>query len=360
MTFIEDAAEQVKGNCLISDARHAGAFSVCGLALRLRDLYKWEKGLPPWVEGESQEVLDWIGRREESWEGLEEDEFTEILIQGRSYDPFDVEGVNREVEPMGYFYGAGLARGLKPVFFLARIEERREVSGRPVYVLGEELARDLLTLPALTRDGVIVVRKESARVYLWDQISYLGKSGRPALRFALAQYGLVLGDYENLPLHMDRILSDEVDIYVHHELGEIAAGQVTGEIWPEMVGAFAQTPCELAARAVKDMLADTHEQGTLEYIVRRGRKASLGFYAAFLDGLRKELFPELRAALMNFMNCEDWGAVEDARRKAYEKAARHAEWMVSAFRRSGGKGDSARARIERHILEPLGIHAIEP
>ena len=37
--------EQVLRNCHISYARHAGLYSICGLALRLRDLYKWEMGL---------------------------------------------------------------------------------------------------------------------------------------------------------------------------------------------------------------------------------------------------------------------------------------------------------------------------
>ena len=55
MTKIDpgNITRQVLRNCEISDARHAGLFSICGLALRLRDLYKWEKGLDPWVEKDS-------------------------------------------------------------------------------------------------------------------------------------------------------------------------------------------------------------------------------------------------------------------------------------------------------------------
>ena len=57
--------DQVLENCTISDSRHAGLYSICGLALRLRDLYKWEKGLDPWVEKDSSEVLEWNGVIEE-------------------------------------------------------------------------------------------------------------------------------------------------------------------------------------------------------------------------------------------------------------------------------------------------------
>ena len=54
----------VQRNCDISDAAHAGLYTVCGLALRLRDLYKWQKGMLPWEEKESGEILDWIEQKE--------------------------------------------------------------------------------------------------------------------------------------------------------------------------------------------------------------------------------------------------------------------------------------------------------
>ena len=63
--LLETVVNQVVHNCNISDARYAGYYSVCGLALRLRDLYKWEKGLDPWVEDEPSKVLEWIGERED-------------------------------------------------------------------------------------------------------------------------------------------------------------------------------------------------------------------------------------------------------------------------------------------------------
>lgn len=43
MVDINHIAAQVKENCDISDAKYSGIYSVCGLASRLRDFYKWEK-----------------------------------------------------------------------------------------------------------------------------------------------------------------------------------------------------------------------------------------------------------------------------------------------------------------------------
>ena len=65
MIRIENIIRQVLHNCAVSDSHYAGLYSICGLALRLRDLYKWENGLAPWVEKEAHEVLNWIGAKEE-------------------------------------------------------------------------------------------------------------------------------------------------------------------------------------------------------------------------------------------------------------------------------------------------------
>ena len=119
---LEDVAGQVLKNCLISDAKHAGLFSICGLALRLRDLYKWEKQLPVWEEKDPSEILEWIGEKEESWEAVSSCEFSDLSITGTKVDPFDTSGINDLLAPYGVFYGAGYANSLKPTFFLAAIE----------------------------------------------------------------------------------------------------------------------------------------------------------------------------------------------------------------------------------------------
>ena len=87
---------QVLQNCSISDSRHASLYSICELALRLRDLYKWEKGLDPWVEKDSSEILAWIGDKEEEWEKLVDKNFNEITILDRKYDPFETQTINRD------------------------------------------------------------------------------------------------------------------------------------------------------------------------------------------------------------------------------------------------------------------------
>jgi hypothetical protein len=294
---------------------------------------------------------------EDAWDQAAEKEFGEIDLNGHAYDSFDVAGINRQLEPLGFLYGAGFSRGLKPVFFLARIEQKRKIDGRTVYVLGSELARDLLTMPAFTNNGIIVVRRDSARVYLWDQIAYLGKSGRPALRFALEQYGLGHGHYKDLPGFMDTILEDEVNVYIRHELGEIHETRFPVDIWRELIAAFPHSPIELLARALKDLLADTNDSGTLNYIIKERKAASLGFYTAFLDGLRRELFPEMRESFDAFLEAKDWAPIEEARQKAHRDAIHRVDTILSAFENAKTQGDMNQAgeEIGKRLLEPLGL-----
>jgi hypothetical protein len=354
---LNSVTEQVIRNCEISDARHAGFYSICGLALRLRDLYKWEMGLAPWVEKESSEILDWIGEKEEAWEQLAEMDFRDIVIDGKAHDPLDVSGVNALLEPHGIFYGAGYVHSMKPTFFLASVEETRRVDGHRVYILGRELARDLLTIPALSQHGSIIIRKESGAIFLWDQIMFLRKSGRQALEFALDRHGLTDSSPGTLRRHLAGLFSVEMERYIYHELGEIKDQDFDRSIWREILSAFPHTPIELLARSVKDLLADTNEKGPLMHIIRGQKESSLGFYVAFLDGLRRELFPEMPEAFSQFIKTGDWSVIEHAVSTSYRRSKDHARALCLIFTEGKRNNDlkGACKKIENRFLKPLGI-----
>ena len=339
MFQIDDITDQVLENCDIADAQHAGLYSICGLAMRLRDLYKWENRLDPWIENEPSEVLKWIGDKEETWEKLIEKDFGDITLLGRQFDPFDVKGINAILEPLGYIYGGGYARSLKPSFFLAAIEDKKAISGFTVFVLGEELARDLLTIPALSQDNCIYVRKESARLYLWDQMFYIKKSGRYALRFGLEDCGLKEQTLEELHRNLSTIAANETDTYIYHELGEMQDTVFDRETWQDIIAAFPHTPIELLARTVKDLLADTSEYGTLTHIIEERKTSSLAFYVAFLESFTKTLFPQIIEAFKDFTQTRDWELIEKAVTKGYRSAKSRAEAIVGIYRIGREKND---------------------
>jgi hypothetical protein len=353
MNELQTLTRQILHNCDISDAQHAGLYSTCGLALRLRDLYKWEQRLNPWEEKDTSEILDWIGEKEALWEKLAHTKHANITLQGKVYDIFDTSAINAVLEPRGFFYGAGYAYRLKPTFFLAEIKKKRQHNGYTVYTLGRELARDLLTLPALTQDRQILLRTDSARMFLWDQMVYIKKSGRPALQFALKHCGLKKPESEAMQQHLPTILAAQKDNYIYHEIGELSDSTFDPHIWRELIAAFPHSPVELLARGLKDLLADTHPDGTLNHLIENRKFAGLGFYTAFLDGMLKELFPQLRNAFVDFSQTGNWHIIKDASAEGYRYAQKAAAAMVELYQTGKNKNQLrwAKEQIIKRLLK---------
>jgi hypothetical protein len=352
---LKQFTQAIQGNCDISDASGSGIFSICGMALRLRDLNKWEKGIHPWEENDPAELVDWIDHKEQLWEKIEGRAFAPLPLFERKYDPFDTGAVNKILSALNLFYGAGYAHSLKPTFFLAGIKETRYLEGIPILILEKELLRDLLTLPALNQDGFILIRRDAAGFFLWDQMVYLKKSGQRFLHFALKQCGLPDAGLESRKTHFESILSVQEQTYIHHEIGEMKDTVFDHQIFREIVSEFPHTPIELLARTVKDLLADTAAHGTLEHIISTKNAAGLGFYAAFQDGLFLPLFPQLRSAVEKFASDPDWDGIETARQQGFLTARQNARDLIAIFCSAPDKRhrDRSAEKIYKTLVQPL-------
>lgn len=328
-------------NCDVTDAKHAGIYSVCGLVMRLRDLYKWEHRLPPWKEDASEEVLNWIGEKETLWEGLMEADYRRLAINGHTYDAFDTGGINQSIQSEGLFYGAGYAHSLKPTFFLADIDSRQSLHGRGVWILGQEHARDLLTLPAFSQDDQVVLRSEAGRMFLWDQIVYLGNSGRRAFDFAVKACGVPDSSPEAIRQDFDRIWRVQKNIYLRHEVGELEETLFDRGIWKEMLAEFPHTAVELFVRTLKDLLADTCEKGTLSHIIERGDDAGLGLYMAFGNGITRALTHPLICAFDDYTTNAVWDRIADASVKVRETVASHTRRVMDIYVQGRDRNDPA-------------------
>jgi len=341
MLALDPLIQQIQRNCDISDAHHSGVFSICGLALRLRDLFKWERGLAPWEEGDPSAVLAWIGAREAYWETLTGSELQLLTVQSRPVDPFDSEAVNSVIAPHRLYYGAGYARGLKPTFFLAEIDLEEAIEGCRVYRLGRELARDLSPLPAASQGGTIVLRRQSASNLLWDQIAYVTPSGQKALDAALAASGIADRRSPEVRRRWDDLLRVQETIHLRHELGEVKESDFQRERWQEMIAGFPLSRIELLARHVKDLLADTHPLGPLCRIGRTRDALGLGLYAAFTDRLTRNLHPELLPAAENVLRTGDWAVLPPAVAAGRIAARRCADILVAAYDDAASRQDLA-------------------
>ena len=354
--------QAVRHNCDISDARDNGIYSLCTLVLKLRNLYKWEHGLQPWQEPETAELLDWIADKEEYWETLSEETFQHLPVNGKDVDPFSLQYANDVLASEGQVYGAGYGRSMKAVFFIAEIAEQKSVEGCPVMILGREAARELSSPFAMLQDGTIYIRKEPMRFYFWDHIQETIPSCKSATHYALESYGVL---NENLSINrnllverFDMLVDQEMDIFIYHEVGEKHEDVLDSSTLKKIIHAFPNSPIELLARAVKDILADTHKSGLVSHIIKHRKKSSLGFYRIFLDGMRKMLCQDFVDASGSFWKTGNWNNIEKARQKCRENNLVLADKLNLLSRKlDREEPEDLKGWTEQEILAPLGLQA---
>jgi hypothetical protein len=353
--FIQD----IQHNCDISDARDHGIYSMCTMVLKLRNLYKWEKGLQPWEEPEPADLLDWIEGKENYWATIAEEPFRSLSASGKTLAPLDLEEINAALNDESLLYGAGYGRSMKTVFFLAEKIEERNIEGCPIIILGKERAREMASPFAMVQDGLIIIRKESLRFFFWDQIQEVRSSCRSSLKYALQSYGVFKDGILNRELFkssLDTIVEQEMSLFSYHEVGEILQTTFNSESLRAIIGHFPGTVIEFVGRAVKDILADTHPRGLLSYVIREKRDSSLGFYLTFLDSLKEKLFPEIRHAWQLFLTDRDWNHIEQARNSCWERNQQVAQRIKTISLMIGDDSDEhILSRFNSRILVPLGL-----
>jgi hypothetical protein len=357
--------KSIRHNCDISDARDNGIYSICTLVLKLRNLYKWEHDLQPWEEPDSPVLLDWIAAKEEYWQSIHAEPFASIPINGEGVNPFQLPVINRHLTDDNHVYGAGYGRSLKAVIFLAEILEERLVEATPTLILGKEKARELSSPFAMLQDGIIYIRKDSMRFFFWDQIQEITPSCRIAMQQALGAYGLMKGgcslDREKLISIFDHMVDKELEIFIYHEVGESQENLLDSSKLKKIIAAYPASALELLARAVKDILADTHPLGLLNHIIGMERKSSLGFYMSFLDGMRKLLCPGLNEASRNFWDNGDWSLLQNAVIECRQENEAIAYKLRDMNQRleQGESHEKVRRWAEKNVLAPLGLQVPE-
>jgi hypothetical protein len=355
MLDIESLASQIKKNCNISDAKYWGYYSLCGLLFRLREMYRAENRMKLWEKIPQKDVGEWIDQRENTWKEFEEKDFEDIAVNGNIYSPFDVEQINSELEKEGLVYGAGIGLRMKPSFFLADLISKEKHGGVDIYVAGDEYARDLSDYPAMLQDGVIFARTDPIRLLLWQKFEEMRcKSTKCALAFAFSKYDIFPEEEpsEKVFWKISRVARSEAETFIHHELGEAFEGEKIGDEWKALLVCLGQSKAELFARAVKDILSDTSENGMLKYIIRTRKEGSLGFYIVFLSGVRKVIFPEILDAFRTFSGSGDWESIDIARGKGHKKAREYAERLLSLYRKK--KDDASLTEsIDKEMLSGL-------
>jgi hypothetical protein len=350
----------IQYNCDVSDAHGGRGYSMCTLFLRLRSYFRWEKGLEPWDVPDSSDLLDWIAAKEAYWLTLEGKTYSSFAHGETMYDPFQLQMINEHLVSENMVYGAGYGRSLKPIFFLAEKLDKKMVNGSTTFILGHEVHRELAAPFAMLQADVIYLRKEPFRYYLWDQITDIRPSGKGSLQYALQCYQLLgdngVVDRDALIGQLANVVDNEMELFIYHEIGELKDTTFDRQILRNIVVAFVESPIELLARAIKDILADTHPEGMMGYIIGKRKESSLGFYVTFLDGLRKMLFPEIQEAFCDFMKNKDWVIVEQATGECRKNNMERAKKLQGFCEKLDSESlPEVRRRIEQELLAPLGL-----
>ncbi len=353
---IENLKAQIKLNCDISDAKFWGHYSLCGLLMRLRELYRSEKSLAPWDEIPRDEMSEWIAAREAQWKNLENETLRPLEINGTFYDPFEIEGINGLLLKYGLLYGGGYGRFNKPTFFLAQLEEERELYDYRAYYTGKEYCRDLSTSVAMLQGRCIFMRLDSLKMFLWDKLEELRvKKFKGLLKEAFSSYGF--GDIdvppEELYQKIERLSSALSELFVLHELGE-AFEDERSEEWLDMLGRNRDRAAEFFLRGTKDLLADTSDRGPLKSITDKRDRPLLNFYMLFLDGMRKELFPEIVTAFQKFVEEGDWAEIEEARETGYGRAKDLRGQILRLW--NEGKREDIASSVKQYLKISKGTH----
>mgnify|MGYP001232383245 CR=1 FL=1 len=325
----------VQANCHLSDARHAQDLTLCNYLLAMREYYRWENDLPADAVPPRGEVARWIAEREALWDGLAGAEWSPVPLPSGQADPFDVDAVNAELVPAGLLYGAGRGRFGKPHFFLARLARREWRDGVEVLEAGCEYARDLDAAPAVLQGETIVLRREAFGNWLrLTAEAWEARAPEGPLAAAFAAYG-----YPGEPgRSLERMAEGERETLILHELGELAAGRLVGEAWERFMAGIDDRRVEVAARAVRDLLADCLV--TLPALLERGAGASLHFWFGTMSPLRRSLFPRVLAAREAWLAGAGWAPLREA------VSSGQGHWLAVARALAGDAGEARRIALD--------------
>ena len=339
--------QSVQRNCNIADARHARDATLCNYLLEMREFYRWEHEVPLARALPRQELGSWISEREALWDALQADELEPLRVGERSYDAFEVDAINAALVPQGLIYGGGYGRFGKPHFFLAQLERHEQRQGLRLFVSGCEYARDISAAPASLLDGVVFLRRDALRRWLWDKIEIWGvRKAEGALKSALECYGFV-ADAETALEHM---AEQEAETLILHELGEAMAEPLLGPEWPDLIASLTGRRAEMLARAVRDNLADC--LSTLPRLIEREAACSIHFHFANFEGMRSILFPLLAQA---YRHWRETGSLEPMRAAARTGSVHWHEAACALLRLHQGDPAVAENTIAAWIEDPAAL-----
>jgi hypothetical protein len=320
---IPQLINNVQLNCHISDARHAGNYTLCVYLLKMREFYRWEHQHLFSEKLSSDDIGNWLSRREALWDEIENEDYQLLQIASAEHDPFDSPAINRKLFEHNLVYSGGYGIKDKPHFFLAELEKKENINNYSIYISGKEYARDLTSPPAMSQHDTIYIRRESFKRLIWERTDeWRWNKPENAMARAIRCY-----DFDNdLENALSTMTNNEIDAAVLHEIGEIQAGEKLAG-WQQMMSDITFTQAEIMARAVRDHYADTLH--TLPSLIKNNNRASIHFYFANLTNMRKHIFPSLMDAYNKWCETSNINTIEKTVTSSVDHWQNIAEQMLA-------------------------------
>jgi hypothetical protein len=166
--------------------------------------------------------------------------------------------------------------------------------------------------------------------WLWEKFEVFGlKRASGPFQAVAAAYGLEHDFHAGLP----RMLDEQGETLILHEIGEHRAGRQLGPAWPALRLELQDRRAELHLRALRDHLADLNT--TLPALLERGAATSIHFWFAGYDGVRQQLFPSLMQAYRDWCGGDGGRALRGAAERGAGHFARLAEQVLALHARHG-------------------------
>lgn len=323
--------DAVSFNCDVSDSKYWGYFSICTLLLRLRQLFKIERDLEPWESINNDEILPWIEKKEEKWKELENAQLIQLKINGKSYQPFDIEGINDNIIKNGFIYGAGYALFMKPSFFVGLIHKYEKIDGYEVFFVDKEIIRDLFSSSGMSIGNTIYIRLTDIKYRLWEDLhGWINKKksfyGRTLSKFGHpANWEYPFKEFRSLVYIYSKIV-------LHHEIAEL---QENIPQWNEIIKKCDNSKTEYILRGIKDFIADFSEKGPLYKAIIEKDKELLSLYILTQGVYQKKILNQVILQIEKALLSEDWGKIEEIRKIEYERWKNNHDKILEIYKIRG-------------------------
>ncbi len=326
----------IKFNCDVSDAQYWGYFSICGLLMRYRDLYRSEAGLKAWTDIRREDIVEWIKKKESRWPELEGRDLRDVTINGKSYGPFDIVEINRALNGRGLIYGAGYGMYMKPTFFLAELRSKRKIAGAAVFTSKKEYARDLFASTGMLQGNSIFLRLEPLEMLLMEKFLEFNSGRSRSLEDAFLHYGFQ--HRQRIDAAFKKRLEETAErfseVLLYHELAEFK--EAVPE-WKDIISTANDRKTEHFLRAVKDLIADTSDHGPFKRIRETQDRGTLSLSIALREGFLKVLYPEMKEAYLEFLRTGNWAVIEEIRKGGYERFVMLREKVLELYNNNAGE-----------------------